>query len=93
MTLHTFTPKPMSLPSINFLHLIVSEILPREDFTGQAHYGKVKSMSHHDIAHLQPLTNVPYKYQPPTPYGVRDIARTRFSNSRSLWQGQIKVTP
>ena len=28
------------------------------------------------------------KYQLPTPYGFRDIARTRFSNSRSLRQGQ-----
>ena len=29
-------------------------------------------------------------YQLPTPYGCREIARTRFffSNSRSLWQGQ-----
>ena len=30
---------------------------------------KVKSRSHHDIAHLQPLTNVPTKCQLPTPYG------------------------
>ena len=49
---------------------------------------KVKSRSDHDVAHLQPLTNVPAKYQLPTPYGCRDIARTRFSNSRSLRQGQ-----
>ena len=49
---------------------------------------KVKSRSDHDVAHLQPLTNVPAKYQLPTPYGCRDIARKRFSNSRSLWQGQ-----
>ena len=35
-------------------------------------------MSHYDIAHLQPLTNVPTKYQLPTPYGFRDIAQTRF---------------
>ena len=28
MTLHTYTPQPMSLPSINFLHLTVSEIQP-----------------------------------------------------------------
>ena len=54
---------------------------------------KVKSRSHHDIAHLHPLTNVPSKYQLPTPHGFRDIARTRFYRSRSLWQGQIKVTP
>ena len=26
MTLHTYTPQPMSLPSINFLHLTVAEI-------------------------------------------------------------------
>ena len=54
---------------------------------------KVKSMSHHDVAHLQPLTNVPTKYQLPTPYGFQDIARTRFYRSRSLRQGQIKVRP
>ena len=45
---------------------------------------KVKSRSHHDAAHLHPLTNVPTKYQLPTPYGFRDIARTRFYRSRSL---------
>ena len=49
---------------------------------------KVKSRSHHDVAYLHPLTNVPTKYQLPTLYGFRDIARTRFSNSRSLRQGQ-----
>ena len=60
----------------------------QQDFKGQGHYGKVKSRSHHDAAHLQPLTNVPTKYQLPTPYGFRDIARTRFYRSRSLRQGQ-----
>ena len=28
MTLHTYTPQPMSLPRMNFLHLTVSEIQP-----------------------------------------------------------------
>ena len=28
MTLHTYTPQPMSLPSMNLLHLTVSEIQP-----------------------------------------------------------------
>ena len=28
MTLHTYTPQQMSLPSMNFLHLTVSEIQP-----------------------------------------------------------------
>ena len=54
---------------------------------------KVKSRSHHDTAHQQPLTNVPTKHQLPTPHGFRDIAWTRFYRSRSLRQGQIKVTP
>ena len=58
----------------------------QQDFKGQAHYVKVKSRSHHDAAHLQPLTNVPTKHQLSTPYSFRDIARTRFYRSRSLWQ-------
>ena len=60
----------------------------QQDFKGQGQYGKVKSRSHHDVAHLHPLNNVPTKYQLPTPYDFRDIARTRFSNSRSLRQRQ-----
>ena len=40
-----------------------------------------------DAAHLQRLTNVPTKYQLPTPYGFWDIAWTRFYRS-SLRQGQ-----
>ena len=39
---------------------------------------KVKSRSHHDVASLQPLSNVPTKYQLPTLYGLRDIAGTKF---------------
>ena len=54
---------------------------------------KVKSRSHNDLAYLQPPTNVPTKYQLPGPYGFHDIALTRFYRSRSLLQGQIKVTP
>ena len=44
---------------------------------------------------LQFLTNVPTKYQLPTPYGCQDITWTRFSISRSKvkGKGQIKVTP
>ena len=61
-----------------------------QDFKGQGHCDKVKSRSHHDAAHLQPLTNVPTKHQLPTPYGFRDITRTRFYRSRSLWQGQSR---
>ena len=67
---------------------MVSEIQPGQNFIGHAHYGKVKSRSHYDVAHLHPLTNVRTKYQLPTPYGFRDIARTRYYGSRSLRQGQ-----
>ena len=62
-------PQIMSLTSINFLHLTVTEIEPGQDFIDQGHYGKVKSRSHYEVAHLQPLTNVPTKYHLPTPYG------------------------
>ena len=80
----------MSLPSINFLHLMFLRYSPDKILKVKvtSATSKVKSRSHHDVAHLQPLTNVPAKYQLPTPYGCRDIARTRFSNSRSLRQGQ-----
>ena len=35
-------PKVQQDSSINFLHLTVSEIYPRQDFISQGHYGKVK---------------------------------------------------
>ena len=81
----------MSLPSVNFQHLTVSEIYPGEDFIGQGHYCKVKGQVkvRHDVAHLHPLTNVPAKYQLSTPNGFRDIARTRFSNSGHY--GKVKL--
>ena len=33
---------------------------------------KVKSSSHHNVAHINFLTNVPTKYQHPTSYGVNE---------------------
>ena len=77
----------MNLTVLNLHQKTDSKV--QQDFKGQGHYDKVKSRSHHGAAHLQPLTNVPTKYQLPTPYGFRDIARTRFYRSRSLRQGQI----
>ena len=63
MMLHTFNPKAMSLPSIIFLHRTFAETYTGQDIMGQGHKGKVKvkSRSHHDAAHLQPLNNVPAK--------------------------------
>ena len=53
---------------------MVSKKSPRQDFKTHGHYDKVKvkSRSHHDVAHLQTLPNIP-KYQLPTPYGFQDI--------------------
>ena len=51
---------------------------------------KVKSRSHHDAVHLQPLTNVPTKHQLPTPYGFRDFI---VQGLYGKVVGQIKVTP
>ena len=45
-------------------------------------------MSQNDAAHLQPITNIPTKYQLHTPYGFQEIAQTRFYKSRSTRQGQ-----
>ena len=42
MMMHTFNLIPMSLSSINILHITVSEIWPGQHFIGQGHYGKVK---------------------------------------------------
>ena len=42
MTLHTYNPRLMSLPNINFLHLMVSEIYPKQGIIGQRQYSKVK---------------------------------------------------
>ena len=42
ITFYTYTVQPMTLLIINFPHLTVSEIQPKQDFKGQCHYGKVK---------------------------------------------------
>ena len=62
--------QPMSIPSVNFQHLMVSKINPRTRFSNKMSLRKeeVKSRSHHYVAHLHTLTNVPTKYQLPTPY-------------------------
>ena len=54
---------------------------------------KMVSRSHYDIAHLHPLTNVPSKYQLPTPYGLWDKARTNFFQlpARSNTMGENNI--
>ena len=70
----------MTLTVLNLHQKTDSKV--QQDFLGQGHYSKVKSRSHLDAAHPQPLTNVPTKHQLPTPYAFRDITRTRFYRSR-----------
>ena len=58
--LHTYIPYLISLQSINFLHLTVSEIqlgkiLKVNVATAQP---KVKSRPYHDVAHLHLLSNM-----------------------------------
>ena len=65
----------MSMSSINFLHLMVPEYKPREDFKGQGHYRKVKGEIK---VTLTSTKNIPTKYQPPIPYNFQAIAQTRF---------------
>ena len=59
---------------------------PRQDFKTHGHYDKVKSSSQNDVVHLQPIANIPTKYQLSTPF--QNIAQTRFYRSRSLQRGQ-----
>ena len=86
----------MSQPNQPSTSYGIQEKLPRQDFKTQGLYDKVKNqikVPMNDIIHLQPITNIPTKYQLSTPYGFQDMAQTKFYRSRSLRQGQIKVTP
>ena len=90
MTVHTYTPyqcpyKASTSYTLQFLKYSLDKIIYIKVTTARS---KVKSRSHHDLAHLHPLTNVPTKYQVSTPYGFRDIAQTRLYTSRSLRQCQ-----
>ena len=40
--MHTYNPEQMSLPTIKFLHFMVSEILRGQNFKGEGYYGKIK---------------------------------------------------
>ena len=42
----------------------------------------------HTYIKIHPLTNALNKCQLSTPYGIQEIAQTRFYRSRSLQQGQ-----
>ena len=60
---------PTTVPSytLQFLRYALHKILKVNVTKARS---KVKSRSHHDVAHLHPLTNVPNKCQLPTPYSL-----------------------
>ena len=68
MTMHTYTPNQCHYQistsyTLRFLRYSLDKIFKVKVPTARS---KVKSSSHHDVAHLQPLTNVPTKYHLPT---------------------------
>ena len=74
MALHTDILQLMCLPSINFLHLTVSEILPRQSFKDQGHYNKVKG-------EINVTTNKGH-YQVSTSYTLQFL---RYSSGKILF--------
>ena len=73
----------MSLPSINFLHLTVSEIQPGKISNIKVTTAGQWSNQGHSMV-VRTFTNVYTMYQLPTPYGFGDIAQSKFLNPRSL---------
>ena len=80
----------MSLPSVNHLHLMESMKSPDKILKLMVTMTRLKgkSRSHNDVAHVQPITNIPTSINFIQTCGFQDIAKTRFYRSRSLRQGQ-----
>ena len=78
------------LPSINILHLIISELSPGEKFTDQGHYNKVKGQTKVSSWHCKPTppASFPTKYQHPTSHGFWDTAQTSFFPPPTLPSGR-----
>ena len=81
MMLQTYTLQRISIPNISFIHRITTA------------RSKVKSRSHHDVAHLQPPTNDHNMYQLPTSFTVSEINPEQGQGHYSMVKGQIKVIP
>ena len=79
MMLHTYNPQPMSLPSIKFLHCMISEIQPGQDFTGQGHYDKVKGQIKVMPRHCTPIPPNQCPYQVSTSYTLQFL---RYSTNK-----------
>ena len=69
-------PQSMTLSSIKFIHITVSEIQPEQDFKLQQ--SQRSNQGHTMMLQPAPTTNVSTKYQLSTPYTLRENAWTRF---------------
>ena len=78
----------MSLPTINFLHFTVSEILPGQNFKGQGHYSKVKCQIKATPSPYQVLTSYTLRFPI---YSPDKIFQSQGHCGKV--KGQIKVTP
>ena len=76
----------MSLLSINFLYLTVSEIYPGQDFIGQGHYSKVKGQIKVMPRRCTPTPPNQCPYQVSASYALHFL---RYSPDKIL---QVKVT-
>ena len=88
--------KPMSIPRINFLFLKLSEIyspakILRVKITTARR--KVKSISHHDVARLQPELNGPAKCHLPTPPEIQPAKDFKGQGYYNKVKGQIQIIP
>ena len=102
MTLLKQTPNRMSLPSLNFLHLMSVDPAQSQDkiLTVKVIGSRSKfvSMSHHKVAQLGLPRNVPTKFELPPTYGCFkfvSISGQDFNiyGHRVKVKGHVKVTP
>ena len=76
----------MSLPRINLLHLMVSEVLPRQNFKGQGLFCKIKSQIKVTSLYCTPTSHNQCLYQVLTFYTLQF---PRYSPDKIL---KVKVT-
>ena len=81
MILRTYNSQPMSLANINFLHLIISEIYPGQDFIGprSLRQGQRSNQGHTMTLHTDNSQQM--SYQVSTSYTLQSL---RYSPEKIL---------
>ena len=79
--IHTYSSLAMSVPTINFLQSMVSEILPGQNSKGQGYYSKIKGQIKVTPCHCKPITPKECPYQVSTSYTLQ---LSRHSSDRTL---------